>query len=93
VTDPQRFDQQVGRLRRKDSAFSFAFVPKRANKHARNRLQKFADWLQVKRGIETQLCIRVRKEGEVLLAHAWLEKGGEVVNDSPLTTAAYARMV
>jgi hypothetical protein len=49
--------------------------------------------LLAKRGLDTELCIGVRKERETLQAHAWLEKGGEVVNDSPLTTAAYARLV
>jgi hypothetical protein len=46
-----------------------------------------------KHGLETQPRIGVRKEDESPMAHAWLEKGDEMVNDSPLTTAAYARLV
>ena len=45
-----------------------------------------------KRGIETQLRIGVRKESETLLAHAWLEREGKVLNDSPLAIAPYARL-
>lgn len=44
-------------------------------------------------GIETQLCIGVRKEEAKLVAHAWLERKGRVINDSPQATAAYTRLL
>ncbi len=44
-------------------------------------------------GIQTQLCIGVRKEGQQLTAHAWLEREGRVVNDSPQAAETYTRLL
>lgn len=39
-------------------------------------------WLLRQRGIESELRIGVRKDGEVINAHAWVVCRGEVVGDS-----------
>ena len=48
-----------------------------------------------RRGIPADLRIGVGKDSELLRAHAWLELGGEIVNDAPTVTnefAAYASL-
>lgn len=40
-------------------------------------------WLLRGRGMESQLRIGVRKEAEILKAHAWVEWQGRVLNDWP----------
>lgn len=36
-------------------------------------------WLLARRGIETEIRIGVTKNGQALLAHAWLEQGGRIL--------------
>lgn len=48
-------------------------------------------WLLRSEGIEGELHIGARKEGEVFQAHAWVELGGQVLNDSPEVHNHYAR--
>ena len=36
-----------------------------------------------RQGYQPQLRIGVRKEGKELKAHAWVEFGGQVINDDP----------
>ncbi len=40
-------------------------------------------WLLRRQGIESRLRIGVRKEADVLEAHAWIECLGQVLNDRP----------
>lgn len=40
-------------------------------------------------GVETRLCLGVRKEGRSLKAHAWLEYQGRVLNDVPWVASYY----
>lgn len=49
-------------------------------------------WLQHD-GLEPRLRIGVRKEAEVLKAHAWVELGGYIVNDAEEAVAAFAPLV
>lgn len=46
-------------------------------------------WLKA-RGIQADLRIGVRKEGLELIAHAWVEYQGRVLNDRQRTPAIYA---
>jgi hypothetical protein len=46
------------------------------------------EWL-CHQGLPSRLCIGVRKAQGKLQAHAWVELGGEVVNDSPAAVAAF----
>ena len=48
-------------------------------------------WMLRRRGIEGELHIGARKEGARLEAHAWVELGGEVLNDGADVHAHYAR--
>jgi hypothetical protein len=48
-------------------------------------------WLLRRDGIEGELHIGARKEGEKFQAHAWVELSGEVLNDSPEVHNHYAR--
>lgn len=45
-------------------------------------------WLRAE-GVPSVLRIGVRKDGARLAAHAWVELGGVVVNDSPVAVAAF----
>jgi hypothetical protein len=45
-------------------------------------------WLR-REGIPSKLRIGVRKEGQQLKAHAWVEVDGQVVNDDPRAIAAF----
>jgi hypothetical protein len=47
-------------------------------------------WLLRRRGIESQLRLGVRKGGEGLEAHAWVELAGRVVNDAADVARQYA---
>jgi hypothetical protein len=38
-------------------------------------------WLLRRRGIESELRLGVRKDGDSIVAHAWVECEGEVVGD------------
>lgn len=40
-------------------------------------------WLLRRRGIDSEICIGVRKVGNRLEAHAWVECSGTVVSDHP----------
>ncbi len=46
------------------------------------------EWLR-HRGLPSELRIGVRKENGELRAHAWVELGEQVVNDSPAVVAAF----
>lgn len=43
-----------------------------------------------RRGTPAQLCIGVAKERDQLMAHAWVESNGQVVNDRPDVAQRYA---
>jgi hypothetical protein len=47
-------------------------------------------WLLRRRGIAGALQIGVRREGAILLAHAWVEHAGRPLNDSETVCARYA---
>lgn len=47
-------------------------------------------WLLRRRGIANTLRIGVRREGPVLLAHAWVEHAGRPLNDSETVCVRYA---
>ncbi len=47
-------------------------------------------WWAGSKGIETELHIGVRKEESKLVAHAWVEHQGRVLNDLQHTPALYA---
>ena len=49
-------------------------------------------WLR-REGLPSRLRIGVRKEGSALLAHAWVELNGQVVNDTAAAVAAFAPLV
>jgi Transglutaminase-like superfamily len=46
-------------------------------------------WLLARQGIPAQLRIGVRKQPEALEAHAWVESGGVVLNDSADVSERY----
>ena len=48
-------------------------------------------WLE-SRGIGVELHIGVRKEGDQLTAHAWLERRGRVLNDRQYVAAVFASL-
>ena len=48
-------------------------------------------WLLRREGVAGELHIGARKEGEQLKAHAWVELGGQVLNDSADVHQHYAR--
>ena len=48
-------------------------------------------WLLRRDGVEGELHIGARKEGTEFKAHAWVELGGEVLNDSAEVHNHYAR--
>ena len=47
-------------------------------------------WLLRRRRIAAELRIGVRREGPILLAHAWVEHGGRPLNDSEAMRARFA---
>lgn len=47
-------------------------------------------WLLRRRGIAAELRIGVRKEQGELQAHAWVEHGGQALNDAQGVTASYS---
>lgn len=47
-------------------------------------------WLLGRRGIESDLRIGVRSKEETLEAHAWVERGGIVLNDDPRIADRFA---
>jgi hypothetical protein len=47
-------------------------------------------WLLRRRGIENQLRIGVRVEGDGLAAHAWIEIAGEPINERPGVCASFS---
>lgn len=49
-------------------------------------------WILARRGIGTELKVGVRNEGDGLHAHAWLECGGVLVNDTVHGVHGFARM-
>jgi hypothetical protein len=49
-------------------------------------------WLR-QEGLPCELRIGVRKDGEELQAHAWIELGGHVVNDKPHQVATFAPLL
>ena len=49
-------------------------------------------WILARRGIGTELKVGVRNEGDGLRAHAWLECGGVLVNDTVDGLHGLARM-
>jgi hypothetical protein len=48
-------------------------------------------WMLRRDGVDGELHIGARKEGEQLKAHAWVELGGQVLNDGPEVHQHYAR--
>jgi hypothetical protein len=49
-------------------------------------------WYLLRRqSIDSELRIGVRREGDKFQAHAWVEYAGQVLNDSPEVSQAYAR--
>lgn len=46
-------------------------------------------WLLHSRGIESSLCIGVRKENQMFQAHAWVEVDGLPLNERPEVAAGY----
>jgi len=48
-------------------------------------------WILRRGGIDGELCIGARKDGGRFEAHAWVELGGEVLNDSAEVHQHYAR--
>ncbi len=67
-------------------------IAARRGVHAGNCLSRSVTlwWLLRRRGIGCELRIGVRKEGEMLLAHAWVEHDGVPVNDSVTVCRRYA---
>ena len=49
-------------------------------------------WILARRGIGTELKVGVRNRGDGLHAHAWLECGGVLVNDTVHGVHGFARM-
>jgi hypothetical protein len=49
-------------------------------------------WLLKRRGIDTELRIGVRKEGNALRAHAWVEHEGSPVGQGPLDHSPYPEL-
>lgn len=45
-----------------------------------------------RRGIDSTLCLGVRRGDQAVEAHAWLEQAGVVVNDSAANIADYSRL-
>jgi len=48
-------------------------------------------WMLRRDGVEAELHIGARKEGPRFEAHAWIELGGQVLNDGPEVHQHYAR--
>ena len=48
-------------------------------------------WME-RKGYQPQLRIGVRKEGKELKAHAWVEFGGQVINDDPKRLLDFASL-
>jgi hypothetical protein len=48
-------------------------------------------WLLRRNGVESELHIGARKEGPCFEAHAWIELGGEILNDAAEVHQHYAR--
>ena len=48
-------------------------------------------WLE-RQGWQPRLQIGVRKQGAALEAHAWVEQGGEVINDRLAVTSRFMRL-
>jgi len=49
-------------------------------------------WLLGRKGIATTLEIGVRKEGQDLRSHAWLEHDGRLVGEPEQNTNGFARL-
>lgn len=47
-------------------------------------------WLLRDRGMEPKVQLGVRRDGEILVFHAWVELDGRVVNDRPYVAQQYA---
>ncbi len=50
-------------------------------------------WLLRRKGIDSALCLGVRKRADNLEAHAWVEVAGKVVNDSQEVVETYERIM
>lgn len=50
-------------------------------------------WLLRRRGIPAELRIGVRKDGDALLAHAWVEQEGAPLGQGPLGHAPFPRRI
>ena len=78
-----------GRARR---AADLVAIAARRGIHPGNCLSRSVTlwWLLRRRRIASELRIGVRKEGETLLAHAWVEQHGRPLNDSEAVCRRYA---
>jgi hypothetical protein len=54
------------------------------------RRSLFFWWLTRRRGLDSELKIGVRRDQGKLLAHAWIELNGEVLNDRPEIVEGYS---
>jgi hypothetical protein len=57
--------------------------------HCLHRSLALHYWLR-RKGLPSDLRIGVRKDGNELRAHAWVELGGQVMDDRPADVAAFA---
>ena len=56
--------------------------------HCLHRALTLHQWLR-EDGVPSEPCIGVRRDGRELRAHAWVELGGDVVNDDPSAVATF----
>lgn len=59
--------------------------------HCLHRSLALHQWLRLEH-LPSQLRIGVRREGTGISAHAWIELGGEVVNDQAAVVARFAQL-
>jgi hypothetical protein len=60
--------------------------------HCLHRSLTLHHWLRGE-GLPSTLQVGVRKDGDALRAHAWIELGGAAVDDEPASVAAFSRLV
>ena len=88
---------QILEVERKHAWKTWQIMDKAARHHLYEmtclRRSLVLQWLLLEEGFNAELKIGVRKEEGALIAHAWVELGGEAVGDQPGIEQEYAPLV
>lgn len=87
---PHPFKAALNEERARATAQAVAAAAARGPYHANCLERSLLVWWMLRwQGIPSRLKIGVRREGQTLKAHAWIEHGGNVINDQDDIAAWY----